>query len=132
MYFGAKPYSPADVIDGSQLTLEDIERDVVVGYSLPYPCLQEPLQGMRLYEHTVITSSAGSGKSSLITAIAHHMSREHGWMVGNIFLEEKSVKSQQPLDAGSSPTDKPISRCACAYRVNESINNNTFEFLSLK
>jgi twinkle protein len=23
------------------------------------------------------------------------MSREHGWMVGNIFLEEKSVKSQQ-------------------------------------
>lgn len=95
MYFGAKPYSPADVIDGSQLTLEDIEKDVVVGYSLPYPCLQEPLQGMRLYEHTVITSSAGSGKSSLITAIAHHMSREHGWMVGNIFLEEKSVKSQQ-------------------------------------
>lgn len=95
MYFNIKKYSPADVIDGADLTLGDIEKDTVVGYSLPFACIQDPLQGMRLYEHTVITSSAGSGKSSLITAIAHHMSREHGWMVGNIFLEEKSVKSQQ-------------------------------------
>lgn len=95
MYFGAKKYSPSDIIDGKDLELADIEKDIVVGYELPFPNLQEPMQGMRLFEHTILTSSAGSGKSSLITAIAHHMSTEHGWMVGNIFLEEKVVKSQQ-------------------------------------
>lgn len=95
MYFGAKKYSPSDIIDGKDLDLADIEKDVVVGYSLPFPNIQDRIQGFRLSEHTVITSSSGAGKSSLVTAIAHHMSKVHGWMVGNIFLEEKVVKSQQ-------------------------------------
>ena len=95
MYFNCKVYRPANIVNGADVTLDDIEKEPIVGYSLPYPCLQDPMKGMRLYEHTVFTASAGSGKSSLITAIAHHMSREHGWMVGNIFLEEKEEKSQQ-------------------------------------
>ena len=95
MYFNVKPYQPADIIDGAELTLASLEKEVTIGYSLPFPSLDEMLQGMRMYEHTIIFSGAGMGKSSMCRAIGHHMRTVHGFPVGNIYLEEKFDKTAQ-------------------------------------
>lgn len=95
MYFKAKQYQPADIIDGSELTLADLEKEVTVGYPLPFPSLDDMLQGMRLYEHTIIFSGAGMGKSSMCRAIGHHMRTVHDFSIGNIYLEEKFDKTAQ-------------------------------------
>ncbi len=95
MYFNAKKYSPADIVDGADLELSDLEKEVVVGYELPFPSLQEKFQGLRLYEHTLIFSGSGIGKSSMCRALGHWMCDEHDWKVGNIYLEERFDKTAQ-------------------------------------
>lgn len=95
MYWSAKKYQPADIIDGADLTLEQLEQEVVVGYPLPFPSINEKLQGVRLYEHTLLFSGAGMGKSTMCRAIGHWMRTEHDWKVGNIYLEEKFDKTAQ-------------------------------------
>lgn len=95
MYFNAKKYQPADIIDGADLSLEDIEKEVVIGYELPFPSIQEKFSGLRLYEHTLIFSGSGMGKSTICRALGHWMNTEHSWMVGNIYLEERYDKTAQ-------------------------------------
>jgi twinkle protein len=95
MYFNAKKYQPADIISGEDVSLEEIEQAVVKGYDLPFESINEMIQGLRLYEHTLIFSGAGMGKSTLCRAIGHWMNTEHNWMVGNIYLEEKNTKTMQ-------------------------------------
>lgn len=95
MYFNAKKYQPADIIDGAELTLEDLEKEIVVGVPLPYPNIDEKFQGLRLYEHTLIFSGSGMGKSTLCRALGHWVCDEYDWMVGNIYLEEKYDKTAQ-------------------------------------
>lgn len=95
MYFKAKQYQPADIIDGSELTLAELEKEVTIGYQLPFQSLDDMFQGMRLYEHTIIFSGAGMGKSSMCRAIGHHMRTVHNFPVGNIYLEEKFDKTAQ-------------------------------------
>lgn len=95
MYFNAKKYQPADIIDGADLTLEDLEKEVVIGLPLPFPSIEEKFQGLRLYEHTLIFSGSGMGKSTLCRALGHWMCDEYGWKIGNIYLEEKYDKTAQ-------------------------------------
>jgi twinkle protein len=95
MYFNAKKYSPADIVDGADLELSDLEKEIVVGYELPFPSLQEKMQGLRLYEHTLIFSGSGIGKTSVCRALGHWMCAEHDWKVGNIYLEERFDKTAQ-------------------------------------
>ena len=95
MFWEAKPYEPADIIQGEDVTLADIEKEQIVGLPLPFESLDDQIKGMRLYEHTLIVSGSGMGKTSACRAIAHAMSTEHGWRVGNVYLEEKNEKTQQ-------------------------------------
>lgn len=95
MFFGAKKYQPADIIDGCDLRLEDLEKEVVIGLSTPFPSIDEKLQGLRLYEHTLLFSGSGMGKSTMCRAMGHWMCDEHDWKIGNIYLEEKFDKTAQ-------------------------------------
>jgi len=95
MYFNAKKYSPADIVDGADLEVSDLEKEVVVGYEIPFHSIQEKLQGLRLYEHTLLFSGSGMGKSTLCRALGHWMAYEHRWQVGNIYLEERYDKTAQ-------------------------------------
>ncbi len=95
MYFNAKKYQPADIIDGADLTLEDIEREQISGVPLPFPSVQEKIDGLRPYEHTLLFAGSGIGKSTFAKAIGHWVCTEYDWKVGNIFLEERDDKTQQ-------------------------------------
>ena len=107
MFFNAEPFVPLNVIKGSDLTLEQLEADPIIGYDCGLESLNEKINGLRLYEHTVIDSASGSGKTSYVKNIALHMNKVHGWKVGNIYLEEKFIKTAQSyvaLDNNVSPT----------------------------
>lgn len=95
MYWQAEKYRPADVISGKDLKRSDVEREQISGVEIPFGCIQEKIDGIRLYEHTILFSGSGMGKSTVAKAIAHHLCTEEGWNVGNIFLEERDDKTQQ-------------------------------------
>ncbi len=95
MFFQNEVYSPMDVVHGKDMHWSEFEKEVVQGYSLPFPSIDAALQGLRLYEHTLIFSGSGMGKSTLCRAIGHWMATEHDWLVGNIFLEEQHTKTRQ-------------------------------------
>ena len=99
MYFNCEKYRPADIVDGSNLTLEDIEKEPVIGYNIPFHSLNEDLGGLRLKHLSLWTSGSGMGKSTVLRIISHTMVRDHGAMVGNIFLEESNEDTQQAVIA---------------------------------
>lgn len=95
MYFKAKNYRPADIVEGKNLKREDVEREQVSGIQLPLKGLNSKLDGLRLYEHTLLFAGSGIGKSTVAKAIGHFVADTEDWMVGNIFLEEGQEKTQQ-------------------------------------
>lgn len=95
MYFNAKPYSPNDVIEGCDLERSDVEKEPVVGYKIRFEGINEMMGGLRLYEHTLFFSGSGMGKSTLCRDFGYNMCVDHGFMVGNIYLEERVDKTAQ-------------------------------------
>lgn len=91
----ARPFRPDGIVSGGELTLADIQKKAAMGYSLPYPGLNEKLHGLRKGELTLLTAGSGIGKSTLAREIAFHLHQEHGCTIGNIFLEESVEKTVQ-------------------------------------
>ena len=95
MFFNAEIYSPVDIVDGANVTLDDIEEEPIIGLPSPFPSLDKKMGGLRMYEHTLVVSGSGMGKTSLMRALGHYINTEYNWKVGNIYLEEKNCKTQQ-------------------------------------
>ena len=93
MYFNAKPYMPSDIKKGSEYTWDEIFANPIVGYDIPFKSINERIKGFRLREHTLLLSASGVGKSTISRIIGHHMAKEHGWIIGSIFLEEQDKKT---------------------------------------
>ena len=84
-----------DIKNGNQYTLEDFRTSSPIGYSLPYPGLQEALGGLRKGELTLFTAGSGIGKSTITKEIGFHLIKEHNLKIGNIYMEEQDIQSFQ-------------------------------------
>jgi twinkle protein len=91
----AKPWRPDGIINGTDITLEELKAAVSKGFELPYPALQEKTLGLRKGELTLLTAGSGIGKSTLARELGYWLHEFHGLSVGNIFLEEKQTKTAQ-------------------------------------
>lgn len=86
----AKPYSPDYIKTGADLK-EVCMTPRQKGLSIPYPDLDNKIDGIRAGELILFTAGSGVGKSTLIHEIAYHLHTAHSLPAGLICLEE-SVK----------------------------------------
>jgi twinkle protein len=94
-FWEAKEWRPDGIISGAEFTVEKLKSSVVKGYSLPWPIATEKLGGIREAELTLLTAGSGIGKSTAAREIAYHLHQKEGLTIGNIFLEESTVKTAQ-------------------------------------
>ncbi|MHB8392322.1 MAG: DnaB-like helicase C-terminal domain-containing protein, partial [Acidobacteriaceae bacterium] len=94
-FWDAKLWRPDGIVEGSEFTLDKLMTDNVVGFTMPYPKLQEKMLGMRKGELTLWTAGSGIGKSTIVRELAYYLHETHGCYIGNIFLEENNVKTAQ-------------------------------------
>ncbi len=92
--WGAKVHRPDGIIDGVDITFEDLTGEKVEGYETQYPELNAKLRGIRKGELTLLTAGTGIGKTTLVREIAKHFN-DAGLATGNIFLEESFRKTVQ-------------------------------------
>lgn len=83
----AKVYRPDGIVLGETLW-EKVSEEPEQGLGYPWPCLDKLLYGMRVRELVTWTGGTGTGKSSLIREVAHHIATFHQQRVGIIALEE--------------------------------------------
>lgn len=91
----AKDFRPDGILFGGDITLESLQEGDAVGYSTPYPELDDKLGGLRKAELTMLTAGSGIGKSTLAREIAYHLHQQHGLTIGNVYLEESTKKTAQ-------------------------------------
>lgn len=91
--WGAQPWRPDGIISGQDITIEELRQVTSPGYELPYPLLQDSLQGLRKRELTLLTAGSGIGKSTLAREIAYHLRKAHSLVIGNVYLEESYDKT---------------------------------------
>lgn len=89
----AEEYKPDDVICGSDLSLEDLRKPLPEGYKIPYPILQDKLQGLRKQELTLLCAGSGVGKTTFARELAYDMVTTHNLRMAHIFLEEDVTKT---------------------------------------
>ena len=87
-FWDAKPWRPDGIREGSDFSVSRMKQKRKRGVSLPFPTLNEMWAGDRDGEVTTIIAGSGIGKSTIARNIAYHMRVEHGFKIGNIFLEE--------------------------------------------
>lgn len=87
----ARQYSPDYIKTGSDLK-EVCRTPRDKGLSIPFPDLNNKIDGIRQGELVLFTAGSGVGKSTLIHEIAYYLHVEHKLPVGLICLEE-SVKT---------------------------------------
>jgi twinkle protein len=84
-YFEAVAWTPRGFDTPS---MAEIQAKKDKGYSIPFPELQQKIEGVRKGEIFLMTAGSGVGKSTLAREIAHHLMFKHKVKVGNMFLEE--------------------------------------------
>ncbi len=97
--WNSKPYKPACIINGSDLwdTLSK-EDDNTQGYPLPWDIkLQDMTMGLRKGELITITAGTGTGKTTFVRQIAHHLGVTLGLRVGMLMLEENVKRTAKGL-----------------------------------
>ena len=97
--YNAKPFSPEGIVLGSELRLEDIQKAVPRGLSIPFLHLSSKIRGLRKGELVLIAAGSGIGKSTLTRELGYHLTVEHGQKVGYLFLEESVNKTAKALVA---------------------------------
>ena len=97
--YNAKPFSPEGIVLGSELLLEDIQKSVPRGLTLPFIQLNSKIRGLRKGELVMICAGSGVGKSTLTREIGYHLTVEHNQKVGYLFLEESVNKTAKALVA---------------------------------
>lgn len=85
--FQAKPFRPDGIVMGADLW-DDIMSEPPTGYEIPYPLLNQMLQGVRTGRIYMLTAGSGIGKSTYAHEIAYHLMKQHDQKVGCMGLEE--------------------------------------------
>lgn len=93
-FWRAPEWRPDGIIDGSEITVDELMEAVSVGYPLPYPKLQEKTFGLRKGEVTLLTAGSGIGKSTWARELAIDLHGQ-GLTIGNVYLEEGYKKTAQ-------------------------------------
>ena len=99
--WNAKTYKPAFIINGADM-LDTLltEEDEAEGYSLPWDIpLAKMTLGLRKGELVLITAGTGTGKSTFVRQLAHHLGVTLGLKVGTMMLEENSKRTAKGLMA---------------------------------
>ena len=88
----AKPYRPDGIVDGKNLMSLVTEPTKACDHEYPFKGLNEKLHGIRYGELTTLTAGSGSGKTSLVRAIAADLAQK-GETVGILELEANNKRT---------------------------------------
>jgi len=89
----SEDYKPDDVICGSDLSLDDLRKPLPEGFKIPFPALQDKLQGLRKQELTLLCAGSGVGKTTFARELAYDLVTQHDLRMAHIFLEEDVTKT---------------------------------------
>ena len=96
----AKQWRPDGIINGDELSLEELSEPVKLGIPYPYKKLQEMTYGSRGGELIIWTAGSGIGKSTILRELAYHFITTNADVkAGMIFLEENVKKTAQAFIA---------------------------------
>ena len=105
----AKVWRPDGIINGSELSLDELTKPIKNGIAYPYKELQEKTYGSRGGELIIWTAGSGIGKSTILRELAYHfITTDSNAKVGMLFLEENSTKTAQAFIALDN--NVPLSR----------------------
>jgi len=88
----AKPYRPDGIVDGKNLLGLVTEPTKTCDHEYPFEGLNDKLHGIRYGELTTLTAGSGSGKTSLVRAIAADLLQK-GETVGILELEANNKRT---------------------------------------
>ena len=100
----AKPYRPDGIVDGKNLMSLVTEPTKTCDHEYPFMGLNDKLHGIRYGELTTLTAGSGSGKTSLVRAIAADLAQK-GETVGILELEANNKRTA--LGLMSAAVGKP-------------------------
>ncbi len=100
----AKPYRPDGIVDGKNLMSLVTEPTKTCDHEYPFMGLNDKLHGIRYGELTTLTAGSGSGKTSLVRAIAADLAMK-GETVGILELEANNKRTA--LGLMSAAVGKP-------------------------
>ena len=101
----AKPYRPDGIVDGKNLMSLVTEPTKTCDHEYPFMGLNDKLHGIRYGELTTLTAGSGSGKTSLVRAIAADLAQK-GETVG--ILELEATTNARHLGLCPQPLANPI------------------------
>lgn len=86
----AEEFAPDEIVVGTKLDRNKVFAKEDMGYTLPYPMLNEMIRGAKKKRLALITAGSGIGKSSFLKEIAYKLFTDHGkeLKIAHIFLEE--------------------------------------------
>ncbi len=87
-WWGAKPYTPAGIINLKDLGESLFEEEYCETCLYPWTKMNDKTYGMRTGELITFCSGAGMGKSSIIRELMHHILRNTKDNIGILALEE--------------------------------------------
>lgn len=91
----ANLFTPSGIIEGTKISVEDLKAVAVRGFPTPYPKLDEVTGGIRKGELVLLAAGTGVGKSTLAREIGYYLNVEQELSIGNLYLEEKYIKTAQ-------------------------------------
>jgi twinkle protein len=91
--WNAQPYKPDTIV--SAMDLLPRLKDTKANLSEPYPWvgLQEVTRGIRGNEIVTIVAGSGTGKSTVVRHLAHHIQKRTDDRVGGLFIEESAERT---------------------------------------
>lgn len=88
----SEEFRPNDIKSFSDFSLESLMTPLKKGVEIPFPILQDKLQGLRP-ELSIFCAGSGVGKTTILREIGYSLVENHGLKVGHIFLEEGVEKT---------------------------------------
>lgn len=99
----AKPWRPDGIVNGMDISIDELQEPMPHGKSYPYPVLQSMTYGSRGGELIIWTAGSGIGKSTILREIAYAFANvddeSDDTKIGMIFLEESMKKTAQAFIA---------------------------------
>lgn len=128
--FNAQVYRPDGIVMGTDLW-EEIIKAPEPGLELPYPILQEKLQGLRAGRIHMFTAGSGIGKSTFVHELAYHLFTEHNQPIGVMALEESKKRTAERylamhLNKIIHTNRKEVSEEELREAYDSTINNHNF------
>jgi twinkle protein len=105
----ARIYEPEGIINGTEISLDDLLEPIPEGYPVPFEGLQHKLHGIRKGEIVTVCAGSGIGKSTLVREITKSLI-EQGLSTANVALEDQMNVAAQALMALDMDIPLPIFR----------------------